>query len=172
MTPTKPPKSTPRASPRIACYGTAFLADAALDAKLLIPEVAADARQFSSPRLDASFLIDCARLLTGGLATMESAPSRYVKRVAGTDFHSPKTTVLYSCSIELRELLGALTDERAAEMATERYGPHRLLKDKPAERNGRTQRHLAILNGLASLARHARLGQTTLMLRVEYRKQR
>jgi hypothetical protein len=90
MTPTKPPKSTPRASPRIACYGTAFLADAALDAKLLIPEVAADARQFSSPRLDASFLIDCARLLTGGLATMESAPSRYVKpnRRSATAAHS------------------------------------------------------------------------------------
>jgi len=172
MTPTKPPKSTPRASPRIACYGTAFLADAALDAKLLIPEVAADARQFSSPRLDASFLIDCARLLTGGLATMESAPSRYVKRVAGTDFRSPKTTVLYECSIELRGLLGALTDERAAELATEWYGPYRLGKTKPPERNGRTQRRLAILNGLATLAKHAQLGQTRMMLRVEYRKQR
>lgn len=137
-----------------------------------MPGVATDVPQFSSPRLDASFLINCGRLLTGGLTTTGSAPSRYVKRIAGTDFRSPKTTVLYACSIELRGLLGALTDERAAEMATEWYGPSRLPKSKPAQSSGRTQRRLAILNGLASLAKHAQLGPTTLMLRVEYRKQR
>jgi hypothetical protein len=123
MTPTKPPKSTPRASPRIACYGTAFLADAALDAKLLIPEVAADARQFSSPAL-------------GRLVFDRLRASAY--RRTGDDGKRSKP----------------------------------LCQTKPPERNGRTQRRLAILNGLATLAKHAQLGQTRMMLRVEYRMQR
>jgi hypothetical protein len=42
---------------------------------------------------------------------------------------------------------------------------------KVPEANGRTQRRLAILNNLASLARQVKAGQTKLILRVDYRKQ-
>jgi hypothetical protein len=120
--------------------------------------------------LDASFLINCGRFLTGGLATMKIAPSAYVKRIAGTDVHSPKATIFYECSTELHGLLAALTAERAAEMAIEWYGLYG--PQKLAEPNGRTQRRLAILNDLAALAKQAKVGSKALVLRVEYRKQR
>jgi hypothetical protein len=172
MTPTNLSNSSPRSSPRIACYGTAFLADAPFDTTALKRGIAPDVAQFSSPRLDASFLINCGRFLTGGLATMKIAPGGYVKRIAGTDIHSPKATIFYECSTELHGLLAALTAERAAEIAQEWYGARGLPKTKPREPNGRTQRRLAILNGLAALARQAKIGNRMLMLRVEYRKQR
>ena len=121
MTAPKSSNSSARTSPRIACYGTAFLADAPVDANLLTHRIAPDAPQFSSPRLDASFLINCGRLLSGQLATTEGAPSTYIKRVAGSDFRSPKGTVIYECSTELHGLLAALTPERAGKMATEWY---------------------------------------------------
>jgi hypothetical protein len=129
--------------------------------------IAVELPQFGSPRLDGSFLINCGRFLTGKTATMESAPSTYVKRVAGTDFHSPKAAVLYECSTELRELLAALTAECAAEMAAEWYNIYP--KTKLAGLSGRTQVRLSILNGLAALANQARIGQMTLMLRVDFR---
>lgn len=156
-------------SPRIACYGTAFLADAPVDAAALKRGLAPDVSQFSSPRLDASFLINCARFLTG---TVESAPSTYVKRVTGSDFRSPKGTVLYECSAELCRLLAALTDERAAELATNWYSLNGPPKTKRLEANGRTHVRLSILKDLAVLAKQAHVGQKTLMLRVEYRRQR
>jgi len=171
MTPTKSSNAKAGASPRIACYGTAFLADAPADAAALKRGVARDRPQFSGPRLDASFLINCGRFLAGNAATMESAPSIYVKRVAGTDFRSPKTTVIYECSTELHGLLAALSAERAAEMATEWYRMYGPPKTKPAEPNGRTQRRLAIIKNLAALAIQGKERQTKLMLRVEYRKQ-
>jgi hypothetical protein len=92
--------------------------------------------------------------------------------VASTDFHSPKTMVIYECSSELRGLLATLTPKRAAEIATvwyEIYGPQ---KTKPPEPNGRTQRRLAILKNLADLSKKGMDCQTTLMLRVHYRGQR
>jgi hypothetical protein len=116
-------------------------------------------------------LINCGRFLAGKAATMEE-PSTYVKRVAGTDFRSPKATVFYECSTELRRLLAALTEQRAAEMATEWCGNYGPPKSKPAEPNGRTQRRLSILSSLAALAKQVRVGKMSLMLRVEYRKQR
>jgi hypothetical protein len=133
--------------------------------------------QFSSPRLDASFLINCgrlhaARLLAGGLATIETAPNAYVKRVAGSDFRSLKGTVIYECSAELQGLLATLTPERAAEMATEWYGMYGPHKSKPPKSSGRTHIRLAILENLIVLAKQARDNQVTLMLRVDYRKQR
>jgi hypothetical protein len=170
MTPTNSSNSGPPSSPRIACYGTAFLADAPVDTTALKRGIAPDVAQFSSPRLDASFLINCGRFLTGGLATMKIAPSAYVKRIAGTDVHSPKATIFYECSTELHGLLAALTAERAAEMAIEWYGLYG--PQKLAEPNGRTQRRLAILNDLAALAKQAKVGSKALVLRVEYRKQR
>jgi hypothetical protein len=170
MTSAKPPGPSPQASPRIACYGTAFLADS-IDAKLLTQGIAADVPQFSSPRLDASFLINCGRLLSGQLATMEGAPtSTYVKRIAGSDFRSPKGTVIYQCSTELQDLLAALTPKCAAEMATEWYSVYP--KTQPAEPNGRTQIRFEIIKNLAALAIQGKDRQTKLMLRVEYRKQR
>jgi hypothetical protein len=123
--------------------------------------------QFSSPRLDASFLINCGRFLTG---KFESAPSTYVKRVAGSDFRSPKSTVFYECSIELRGLLAMLTPKRAAEMAAERY-TYEPQKSKPTKSSGRTRIRLAILENLTVLAKQAKDNQA-LMLRVDYRKQR
>jgi hypothetical protein len=168
MTPAKSSNSTPRVSPRIACYGTAFLADALFDTAALKRGIASDMPQFSSPRLDASFLINCGRLLSGNVATME-APSTYVKRVAGTDFRSPKAAVVYECSTELREQLAALTEQRAAEMATEWYRMYGPQKTKMAEPNGRSQRRLAIVKNLAALAQQAKDGHMVLMLRVEYR---
>jgi hypothetical protein len=176
MTASKSSDSRQRSSSRIACYGTAFLRDALTDAAVLKHGVALDMPQFSSPRMDASFLINCGRflagrLLTGKVATAED-PSTHVKRVACTDFRSPKAAVIYECSTELRELLAALTGERAAEMATDwssLYGPQ---KAKPAEPNGRTQRRLSILTILIDLAKRAKVGNKALMLRVEYRKHR
>jgi hypothetical protein len=170
MTPKSPDASLP-ASPRIACYGTAFLADAPVDAKHLMRGIAAEVPQFGSPRLDASFLINCGRFLSGKLATMETAPSTYVKRVAGADFHSPTATVVYECSTELRGLLAALTAERATQMACEWYGMYGPQKSEQAETNGRTQRRLEILKNLAALALQGKDRQTKLMLRVDYRKQ-
>jgi hypothetical protein len=173
MTVPKSFNSNPRESPRIACYGTAFLADAPVDAKLLMRGIGAEAPQFGSPRLDASFLINCARFLTGGsAAAMPTAPSAYVSRVAGTDFHSPKATVFYGCSSELRGLLASLTAERAAEMATEWYSMFGKPKITQEQANGRTQRRLAILKNLAALAVQGKDRQTLLILRVDYRKQR
>jgi hypothetical protein len=121
--------------------------------------------------LDASFLINCGRFLAARVAKME-APSAYVKRVAGTDFRSPKTTVIYECSAELRGLLAALTSERAAEMATDWYSMYGPPKTKLAEPNGRTQRRLALIKNLAALAIQGKDRQTKLMLRVEYRQER
>ena len=129
--------------------------------------IAPDTPQFSSPRIDASFLINCGRFLSG---TIESTPSTYVKRVAGSDFRSPKATVLYECSEELCELLATLTKQRAADMATEWYGMYRAQKSKPAEPNGRELVRLAILKNLAALAKQREVCQTMLMLRVDYRK--
>jgi len=170
MAPAKLPNSRPRASPRIACYGTVFLADALDDANLLIRGIAADAPQFSSPRLDASFLINCGRLLSGP-ETMET-PSTYVKRLAGTEFRSAKATVLYECSAELCGLLVALTAERAAEVAPNWYGLSAPPRSKPQEPDGRTQIRLEILKNLAAIARQAKIANKMLLLRVEYRKRR
>jgi hypothetical protein len=171
VTPPKSSHSSRPSSPRIACYGTVFLANGPVDSAVLKRGIASDVPQFGSPRLDASFLINCGRFLTGKVMTMD-APSTYVKRVAGTDFRSPTATVLYECSTELRELLAALTAERAAEMATDWYGMYGPAKTKLAEANGRTQRRLSILNNLAALAKQTKVGETHLMLRVDYRKQR
>ena len=172
MTAPKSSNSSARTSPRIACYGTAFLADAPVDANLLTHRIAPDAPQFSSPRLDASFLINCGRLLSGQLATTEGAPSTYIKRVAGSDFRSPKGTVIYECSTELHGLLAALTPERAGKMATEWYSMYGKTKPRSAEPSGRTQTRLAIIKNLAALAKQGKERQMILMLRVDYRKQR
>jgi hypothetical protein len=158
------PNPRPLASPRITCFGTAFLADAAVDAKLLMRAIPAEAPQFGSTRLDASFLINCGRLLTDKQATLET-PSTYVKRVAGSDFRSPKGAVIYECSTVLRGLLAALTPDRAAEVAKNWYGEHGQPNTK-----GRTQLRVAILENIAALAKQARDKPVTLMLRVDYRK--
>jgi hypothetical protein len=172
MTPTKLPNSRPRASARITCYGTAFLSDAPLDAKLLMQGIAPAVPQFSSPRLDASFLINCGRFLSGKVATREGAPITYFKRIAGTDFRLPKATHCCQFSAELCDLLAALTDERAAEIALRWHDMILPTKAKPAEPNGRTKRRLAILKNLVALAKQAKGSNKTLILRVEYRKQR
>lgn len=103
---------------------------------------------------------------------MDSAPSAHVKRVAGTDSSSPKATIIYECSAELRELLVALTPTRAAEIATEWYSLFGPAKIKPAQPDGRTQVRLAMIKNLADLAIQGKDRQTMLMLRVEYRQQR
>jgi hypothetical protein len=166
----KPSNSGSRWSPRIACFGTAFLVDDPVDTEALKGEIAPNVPQFSSPRLDASFFINCGRFLAGKLTTTET-PSIYVKRVAGSDFHSPKATVFYECSTELQGLLADLTPKRGAEFATEWYGMHGPPNAKLAEPNGRMQIRLAILKNLAALARQAEDHNKTLILRVEYRKQ-
>jgi hypothetical protein len=84
----KPSNSGLRSSPRIACYGTAFLANLPLEVTPLDRHVGPEIPQCSSPRLDASFLMNCARLLTGD-ATPEDNPSPNLKRIAGTDFLLP-----------------------------------------------------------------------------------
>ncbi len=162
--------ATPKtsASPRITCYGTAFLAEAPVDTIALKQGIASDVPQFSSPHLDASFLINCWRFLTG---TMESAPSAHVKRIAGLSFRSPKTTVLYECSTDLCELLAALTPESAAEMATQWNSMYGKPNPKAMKANGRTQVRGSILMNLAMLAKQVN-DDTKLMLRVDYRKQR
>jgi hypothetical protein len=179
MTSTKSSNPKPRPSPRITCYGTAFLTP--IDAILLMHGIAAEVPQFSSPRLDASFLINCGRLQAARLhagrfptrnATTMEAPSAYVKRVAGSDFLSPKGTVIYECSTELHELLAALTPERVAEMATEWYGAYAPPKAKSAKLDGRRQTRLAIIKNLVALAQRGKERQMILMLRVDYRKQR
>jgi hypothetical protein len=134
-------------------------------------EVSAEVPQFSSPRLDASFLINCGRLLTGKLETTEGAPGTYIKRVAGSDFRSAKAMVLYECSTELLGMLAALTAERVAEMGAEWYSMYGPSKSKSAEANGRTHTQLAIINNLAELAKQAKGCESVLMLRVDYRKQ-
>jgi hypothetical protein len=133
--------------------------------------IAADVPQFGSPRLDASFLINCGRLLFAKLATMEGAPSTYFKRVAGSDFRSPKGTVIDQCSTELQDLLAALTPKRAAEIATEWYDMYGKTNTKSAEPSDRTQVRLAIIKNLAALAKQGKERQI-LMLRVDYRKRR
>jgi len=151
MTPTKSPNSSPSASPRIACYGTAFVADSPVDTAALKREIASDVPQFSSPRLDASFLANCGSFLNGKPATTDD-PRAYFRRVAGTDSHSPKAIAFYQCSSELCALLTVLTENRAAEIAQNWYGTMTRPKTKPREPNGRTQRRLAILKHLAELA--------------------
>jgi hypothetical protein len=133
MTPTKSSNSSPWASPRIACYGTAFLVDDSVDLTRVKNGIASEVLHFGSPRLDASFLINCGRFLASKAATMDSIPSTYVRRVAGSDFRSPKAVVLYECSSELRELLAAVTPRRAAELATEWYGMYGAPKSKEAK---------------------------------------
>jgi hypothetical protein len=133
--------------------------------------IATEVPQFGSPRLDASFLINCGRFLSGKPATMEAAQNTHLKRVAGADFHSPKATVVYECSTELRGLLAALTVERATQMAIEWFDPYGPQKSKPGGPNGRTQRRLEILKNLAALALQGKDCQTKLMLRVDYRRQ-
>jgi hypothetical protein len=164
----KPSNADLRSSPRIACYGTAFLATLPLELTTLDRHFGPEIPQFSSPRLDASFLMNCARLLSGD-ATPEDSRSPNLKRIAGTDFRRPKSTTFYECSAELCDLLATITEQRAAEMAMKWHAPHAA---KVPEANGRTQRRLAILNNLASLARQVKAGHSILMLRVEYRKQR
>jgi hypothetical protein len=171
MTPTKSYNSSPQASPRIACYGTVFLSDSPIDTAALKRGIASDVPQFSSPRLDASFLANCGSFLNGKTATTDD-PRGYLKRIAGTDFRSPKATVFYECATELCGLLAALTENRAAEIAQNWCGTMASPKTKPREPNGRTRRRLAILKQLAELARRAKLDNKMLMLRVEYRKQR
>lgn len=171
MTPTKSSNSSPRASTRIACYGTAFLADAPVDAVALKRGVAPDVPRFSSPRLDASFLINCGRILTANVATTET-PNTYIERLDGTDFRSLKATHFYKCSTVLSGLLAGLTELRAAEVAAEWYSIHGLAKTKSMQLSGRTQQHLAILKNLAALAKQGRTDKKALMLRAEYRKQR
>jgi hypothetical protein len=127
--------------------------------------------------LDASFLINCGRyhalrFLAGGWATMDSAPSTFVNRVAGSAFRSPKGIVIYQCSMELQDLLAALTPKCAAEMASDWHSMYGPLKTKPAESNGRAQTRLAIIKNLAALATQGKDRQMKLMLRVDYRKPR
>jgi len=170
MTPPKLSNSSPRSTPRIACYGTAFLADVQVDVTTFKRGIALDSPQFSSPGLDASFLANCGSFLNGKTAIMDD-PRSYFKRIAGTDFRLPKSTVFYECSTELCGLLADLTEERASEIAMKWHdinGPAKANRGSP---NGRAQRRLAILNDLAALARQGKLGQTKLILRVEYRKQ-
>jgi hypothetical protein len=165
----KPSDSGLRSSPRIACYGTAFLGGASVELTAFEQSIDPGVPQFSSPRLDASFIMNCARLLTG-----PQTPENHhtgLKRVTGTDFRRSKSTHFYECSAELCELLATLTEQRAAEMALQWYGMHRPAAVKMPEVNGRTQRRSAILNHLASLARQAKAGRAILMLRVEYRSQ-
>jgi hypothetical protein len=169
MTPTISSDSGPRSSPRIACYGTAFLVDVPVDTAALKQGIAPDVPQFSSPRLDGSFLANCGSFLTGKTATTDD-PRAYFKRIAGTDFRLLKSTVFYECSTELCGLLAALTEERAAEIAQKWHGAPP--KTKPQEPNGRTQRRLEILKNLAIFAIQAKADHRTLMLRVDYRKQR
>jgi hypothetical protein len=173
----RPPTSanfSPRASPRIACYGTAFIADAPIDPAALLRGIAYGMPQFSSPRLDASFLVNCGRFLTGKVASMEETPSTYVKRIASTNFHSSRTTLIYECSSELHELLAALSADRATEIAIEWYHLYSYApaKTKPLESNGRTERRLAILRNLSALAKQGKDCQARLILRVECRKRR
>ena len=113
--------------------------------------------------------MNCARLLTGTDATPEDNPSPHLKRIAGTDFRLSKSTTFHESSAELCDLLATLTEQRAADMAVKWHAP---AATKVPEANGRTQRRLAILNNLVSLARQVKTGHTILMLRVEYRKQR
>lgn len=167
----KSPDASLPSSPRIACYGTAFLADAPIDATALNREICPELPQFGTPRLDASFLAHCGSLLSGRTATIDD-PRAYFKRAAGTEFRSPKATVFYECSTELCGLLAALTQVRAVEIAQEWYGANGPPKTKPGEPNGRTQRRLEIVKNLAILAKQAKACNKTLMLRVEYRKQR
>jgi hypothetical protein len=179
MAASKSSNSSGPASPRITCYGTAFLADDPIDLAVLNRGIAPELPQFSSPRLDASFLINCGRFLAGrihagrfltGKATTK-APSSYVKRVAGTDFRLANATHFYQCSAEPCDLLAGLTAERAAEIALKWYDMIVPTKTKPAETNGRSQRRLAILKNLAALAKQGTDRRSILMLRVEYRKQ-
>ena len=160
------------AGPRITCYGTAFLADAPIDTAALKRETASDVPHFGSPRLDASFLINCGRILADGWAKIDSAPNTYVKRVAGSDFRSPKGTVIYECSTELQGLLAALTPERADELAVNWHDMYGSEKTKWAKPNGRTQVRSAILENLAALGLQGKESHTKLMLRVEYKRQR
>ena len=134
--------------------------------------IAAEVPQFSSPRLDASFLINCGRFLAGGWATMDNAPRAYVTRIGGADFRSPKGTVIYQCSAELQALLAALSRLRAAHVASEWYDMHVPQKIESPRLHGRTQIRLAILKNLAALAVQGKEQQTKLMLRVDYRKRR
>jgi hypothetical protein len=171
MTPTNSSNSGPRSSPRIACYGTAFLAAVPVDTAALKRGVPSDVPQFSSPRLDASFLANCGSFLTGKTATMDD-PSAYFKRIAGSDFRLPKSTAFYECSAELCDRFASTTEERAAEIAHKWYDMNGPAKTNLGEPNGRTQRRLEILNKFAALAKQAKEGNKTLILRVEYRKQR
>jgi hypothetical protein len=171
MTPTKTSNSSPQASPRIACYGTVFLSDSPIDTAALKRGIASDVPQFSSPRLDASFLANCGSFLSGKTATMDD-PRAYFRRVAGTDFRLPKATHFCQLSAELSDLLAALTDERAADIAVKWYDMNGPAKTKPRESNGRTQRRFEILKNLATLAKQAKAEHKALMLRVEYQKQR
>ena len=164
-----PKPSNVPSSPRIARYGTAFLSDSPVDTAALKRGMVPDGPQFSSPRLDASFLANCGSFLTGKTATLDD-PSAYFKRIAGTDFRLAKSTVFYECSTDLCDFLAALTEQHAADIANKWYGLYAPAKAKLEEPDGRAQRGLAILNNLASLARQVKVGHTVLVLRVESRK--
>jgi len=165
-------RSSLRASPRIACYGTAFLARVPVELTILEQRIGPGVPQFSSPRLDVSFLASCARFLANPDASATDNHGVDLKRVAGNNFRLSKSIHLYECSAKLCGLLAALTEQRANEIACNWYDNRRPAAAATPESNGRTRRRLEILKNLAILAKQAMADHKTLMLRVEYRKQR
>jgi hypothetical protein len=153
---------------RIVSYGTAWVGEVGVSAETM-PESApeATAPQFSSPRLDSSFLSNFYFKLTGMTRKqlLESDSPYGLRRVGGSSHTSPRIFHVYSCSETLCQLLGALNAESVEQIARD----WNAREGMPSGTGGRIEHRAKLLVNLANLAKIALERGVPLMLRVEYR---
>jgi hypothetical protein len=186
-----------QASDEIACYGIAFVAEKPNDSlDLLLQAPALSRPQRASPGLDAAFLTTCLWLLRGaterGAKDLLDDDGDGLRRLCGSRGTGSTAILLFACSAELRDLLSAVNERRARELAARwpdridptvspgvretsraRRGTSVVRPGRSSTRSdGRTRHRLALLLELAELASLARTDGHTLMLRVEYHRRR
>jgi len=172
----------------LACYGIVFVADSVEMASDLLRAPSMALPQIASPGLDSTFLINCQQALSGA-RLMKDLDGLAVRRVAGTRRRGSTAIHLFACAPAFRDLLAALTERRARDLAvrwptltdghskrppklSEKVSERTRSTRAPSRLDGRTQHRVTLLNELAGLSRLAKTGDRSLMLRVEYHRRR
>src|SRR5580698_6605771 len=99
-----------RPSDQVAYYGIVFVADSpgeSVDLLLRAPAIAPP--QFASSGLESSFLVTCLQVLSGGMP-IRDVDGTGVRRVGSTRGRGATAIHLFACSLELRDLLCAVTE--------------------------------------------------------------